>query len=151
MKIRNVVRIKENISDMVFYNQFMEPYRNKVATVVKTSDGYIKLDIDDGEWWWKEEMVELIENTNVNNCTKDTNVNNCTKDTLGSKMRNHLSPFYNALCAISHCKQNVKECGITKDMLLEYLFNSYDDMFDSYKELLNITYNPILEETEAVD
>ena len=142
MKIRNVVRIKENISDMVFYNQFMEPYRNKVATVVKTSDGYIKLDIDDGEWWWKEEMVELIENTNVNNCTKDT---------LGSKMRNHLSPFYNALCAISHCKQNVKECGITKDMLLEYLFNSYDDMFDSYKELLNITYNPILEETEAVD
>lgn len=77
--------------------------------------------------------------------------NDCTKDTLGSKMRNHLSPFYNALCAITHCKQNVKDCGITKDMLLEYLFNSYEDMLDSYKELLNITYNPILDETEVID
>ena len=34
--------------------------------------------------------------------------NNCAKDTLGSKMRNHLSPFYNTLCAISHCKKNIK-------------------------------------------
>lgn len=76
--------------------------------------------------------------------------NNCTKDTLGSKMRNHLSPFYNALCVISHYKQNVKECDITKDMLLEYLFNSYEDMFNSYKELLNISYNPILDETKAI-
>jgi hypothetical protein len=75
--------------------------------------------------------------------------NNCTKDTLGSKMRNHLSPFYNALCAISHCKKNVKECDITKDMLLEYLFNSYEDMLDSYEDLLNISYNPILDETET--
>jgi hypothetical protein len=77
--------------------------------------------------------------------------NDCTKDTLGSKMRNHLSPFYNALCAISHCKQNVKECDITKDMILEYLFNSYEDMFNSYKELLIMSYNPILDETEVVD
>ena len=64
--------------------------------------------------------------------------NNCTKDTYGSKIRNHLSPFYNVLSAISHCKQNVEECDMTKDVLLEYLFNSYDDMFNSYKELLNI-------------
>lgn len=77
--------------------------------------------------------------------------NNCTKDTLGSKMRNHLSPFYNALCSITHCKQNVKEYGITKDMLVEYLFNSYEDMFDSYKELLNISYNPIVNKTETDD
>ena len=77
--------------------------------------------------------------------------NNCTKDTIGSKMRNHLSPFYNTLCAITHCKQNVKECDITKDMLLEYLFNSYEDMFNSYKELLIMSYNPILDETEAID
>lgn len=77
--------------------------------------------------------------------------NDCTKDTLGSKMRNHLSPFYNALCAISHCKQDVKECGITKDTLLEYLFNSYEDMFNSYKELLIMSYNPILDETESID
>lgn len=25
-------------------------------------------------------------------------------------------------------------------MLLEYLFKSYEDMFDSYKKLLNISY-----------
>ena len=142
MKIGNIVRIKKNICDMNFYIHYMEPYRGKVATIVKILEGFIKLDIDNEEWWWTEEMVELIENTNVNDCTMDT---------PGSKMRNHLSPFYNALCAISHCKHNVKEYGITKDMLLEYLFNSYDDMFDSYKELLNISYNPILEENEVID
>lgn len=71
-------------------------------------------------------------------------MNDCTKDTLGSKMRNHLSPFYNALCAISHCKQNVEE----SDIILGYLFNSYEDMFNSYKELLNISYNSTLDETE---
>lgn len=123
---------------MSFYNSYMEPYCGNVATIVKNIDGFIKLDIDNEEWWWTEEMVEHIEDTNA-------------KDTLGSKMRNHLSPFYNALCAISHCKQNVKECDITKDMLLEYLFNSYEDMFNSYKELLSITYNPIVDETEATD
>ena len=138
MKIGNIVRIKKNISDMDCYHQYMDPYCGKVATVVKKEDSFIKLDIDNEEWWWKEEMVELVEDANA-------------KDTAGSKMRNHLSPFYNALCAISHCKQNVKECDITKDMLLEYLFNSYDDMLDSYEKLLNITYNPILDETEAID
>lgn len=138
MKIGSIVRIKKNIHDMDCYNPYLEPYCDKVATIVKKSDDFIKLDIDNEEWWWKEEMVEIIEDANA-------------KDTAGSKMRNHLSPFYNALCAISHCKQNIKECGITKDMLLEYLFNSYDDMFDSYKELLNISYNPILEETEAIN
>lgn len=140
MKIGNIVRIKENIHDMNLYIHYMEPYCGKVATVVQNIEGFIKLDIDNEEWWWTEEMVEFIEDTN-----------NCTKDTLGSKMRNHLSPFYNTLCAISHCKQNVKECDITKDMLLGYLFNSYEDMFNSYKELLNISYNPILDETEAID
>lgn len=142
MKIGNIVRIKENICDMSFYNYYMEPYCGKVATIVQNIDGCIKLDIDNEEWWWTEEMVELIE---------DANVNDCTKDTLGSKMRNHLSPIYNALCAISHCRQNIKESDITKDMLLEYLFNSYEDMFDSYKELLNISYDPILDETEVID
>lgn len=142
MKIGNIVRIKKNICDMDCYVHYMEPYRGKVATIVKILEGLIKLDIDNEEWWWKEEMFELIE---------DTNINNCTKDTLGSKMRNHLSPFYNTLCAISHCKQNVKESDITKDMLLEYLFNSYEDMFNSYKELLNISYNLILDETEVID
>ena len=142
MKIGNIVRIKKNICDMDFYIHYMEPYCGKVATFVKNLEGFIKLDIDNEEWWRREEMVEPIE---------DTNVNDCTKDTLGSKMRNHLSPFYNALCAISHCKQNVKDCDITKDMLLEYLFNSYEDMFDSYKELLNMSYNPMLDETEAID
>jgi hypothetical protein len=34
-------------------------------------------------------------------------------------------------------------------MLLEYLFNSYEDMLDSYEDLLNISYNPILDETET--
>ena len=139
MKIGNIIRIKKNISDMNFYNPYMEPYCGKVATITQYIDGgFIKLDIDNEEWWWTEEMVEHIEDTN-------------TKDTLGSKMRNHLSPFYNALCAISHCKQNVKECDITKDMLLEYLFNSYEDMLDSYKELLNISYNSTLDETETND
>jgi dipeptidase len=139
MKIGNIVKIKKNICDMSFYNSYMEPYCGKVATIVQYIDGgFIKLDIDNEEWWWTEEMIELIEDANA-------------KDTLGSKMRNHLSPFYNALCAISHCKQNVKECNITKDMLLEYLFNSYEDMLDSYKELLNISYNSILDETETND
>jgi hypothetical protein len=142
MKIGNIVRIKENICNMYFYTPYMEPYCGKVATIVQNIEGFIKLDIDNEEWWWVEEMLELIE---------DTSMNDCTKDTLGSKMRNHLSPFYNALCAITHCKQNVKECDITKDMLLEYLFNSYEDMFNSYKELLIMSYNPILDETEAID
>ena len=139
MKIGNIVRIKKNICDMDFYIHYMEPYCGKVATIVQYIDGgFIKLDIDDEQWWWTEEMVEHIEDTN-------------TKDTLGSKMRNHLSPFYNALCAISHCKQNAKECYITKDMLLEYLFNSYEDMFNSYKELIIMSYNPIVDETEVID
>lgn len=142
MKIGNIIRIKKNISDMNFYNPYMEPYCGRVSIVKNVDGSFIKLDIDNEECWWTEEMVELIEVTNVNNCTKDT---------LGSKMRNHLSPFYNALCAITHCKQNIKEYGITKDMLVEYLFNSYEDMFDSYKELLNITYNPIVNKTEATD
>ena len=139
MKIGNIIRIKKNICDMNFYNPYMEPYCGKVATITQYIDGgFIKLDIDDEQWWWTEEMVEHIEDTN-------------TKDTLGSKMRNHLSPFYNALCAITHCKQNVKDCGITKDMLLEYLFNSYEDMFNSYKELIIMSYNPIVDETEVID
>jgi hypothetical protein len=143
MKIGNIVRIKKNICDMNFYIHYMAPYCGKVATIIQYIDGgFIKLDIDNEEWWWTEEMVEPIE---------DTNVNDCTKDTLGSKMRNHLSPFYNALCAISNCKPLVKESNITKDMLLGYLFNSYEDMFNSYKELLNISYNPILDETEVID
>jgi hypothetical protein len=63
-----------------------------------------------------------------------------TVDTMGSKIRNNLSPFCNTLCAIKNCKENNSENRINKDMLLEYLFKSYEDMFDSYKKLLNISY-----------
>lgn len=63
-----------------------------------------------------------------------------TMDTMGSKIRNNLSPFYNTLCAIKNCKENNSENGINKDILLEYLFKSYEDMFDSYKKLVYISY-----------
>ena len=60
MKIGNIVRIKKNICDMDCYVHYMEPYCGKVATIVEILEGLIKLDIDNGEWWWKEEMFELI-------------------------------------------------------------------------------------------
>lgn len=67
-------------------------------------------------------------------------------DTYGSKLRNRLSPFYNIICAISSCKLN--PAGLTHEMLLNFLFNSVDDLWEDYKKILEMSYDPLLDKKE---
>ena len=67
-------------------------------------------------------------------------------DTYGSKLRNRLSPFYNTICAIGACKLN--PAGITPEMLLNNLFNSVDDLWEDYKKILEMSYDPLLDKSE---
>ena len=67
-------------------------------------------------------------------------------DTYGSKLRNRLYPLYNIICAIDSCKLN--PAGITHEMLLNYLFNSVDDLWEDYKKILEMSYDPLLDKSE---
>jgi hypothetical protein len=68
-------------------------------------------------------------------------------DTYGSYLRNRLSPFYNMIAAIYSCKSN-PDGGISHEMLLNFLFNSVDDMWNDYKKILDISYDPLLDKSE---
>lgn len=63
------VRIKKDLSQCKFggstyMNEYMNEYVDKEATVTETYDGgLIKLDIDGNEWNWREEVLELIEDS----------------------------------------------------------------------------------------
>lgn len=63
------VRIKKDLSQCKFggstyMNEYMNEYVGKEATVTETYDGgLIKLDIDGNEWNWREEVLELIEDS----------------------------------------------------------------------------------------
>lgn len=63
------VRIKKDLSqckfgDSTYMNEYMNEYVGKEATVTETYDsGLIKLDIDGNEWNWREEVLELIEDS----------------------------------------------------------------------------------------
>lgn len=70
-------------------------------------------------------------------------------DTYGSKLRNRLSPFYNIICAIGACKLN--PTGITHEMLLNHLFNSVDDLWEDFKKIRDMSYDPWLDEKEYKD
>lgn len=70
-------------------------------------------------------------------------------DTYGSKLRNRLSPFYNIISAIYSCKAN--PAGLTHEMLLNFLFNSVDDLWEDYKKILDMSYNPLLDKREYKD
>jgi hypothetical protein len=64
-------------------------------------------------------------------------------DTYGSYLRNRLSPFYNIICAIGSCKAN--PAGLTHEMLLNLLFNSVDDLWEDYKKIMVMSYDPCLD------
>ncbi len=68
-------------------------------------------------------------------------------DTYGSYLRNRLSPFDNMIAAIYSCKRN-PDGGISHEMLLNFLFNSVDDMWNDYKKILDISYDPLLDKSE---
>lgn len=70
-------------------------------------------------------------------------------DTYGSKLRNRLSPFYNIICEIGACKLNPK--GITHEMLLNHLFNSVDDLWEDFKKIRDMSYDPWLDKKEYKD
>ena len=67
-------------------------------------------------------------------------------DTYGSYLRNRLSPFYNIICAIGSCKENPAD--LTHEMLLDFLFNSVNDLWEDYKKILIMSYDPLLEKNE---
>lgn len=65
LKRGDKVRIKENLNECEFgYGAPMEEFIGKEATVMETYDrGRILLNIDNGEWYWSEEVLELIEDS----------------------------------------------------------------------------------------
>ncbi len=68
-------------------------------------------------------------------------------DTYGSYLRNRLSPFDNMITAIYSCKKN-HDCGISHEMLLDYLFDSVDYLWKDYKKILEMSYDPLLDKSE---
>ena len=68
-------------------------------------------------------------------------------DTYGSYLRNRLSPFDTMIAAIYSCKKNPDD-GISHEMLLDFLFKNVDDMWDDYKKILDISYDPLLNKSE---
>lgn len=70
-----------------------------------------------------------------------------TPDTYGSKLRNRLSAFDNMLTAIYSFKRN-DNMSITKEMLLNFLLLSVDDLWNDYKKILEMSYDPLLDKTE---
>ena len=63
-KVGDKVKIKEDLSfghySTVYFSTPMKGYRGKEAkiTYVSPYDGTFNLDIDNGNWWWSEDMLE---------------------------------------------------------------------------------------------
>lgn len=70
-----------------------------------------------------------------------------TPDTYGSKLRNRLSTFDNMLTAIYSFKRH-DNMSITEEMLLNFLLLSVDDLWNDYKKILEMSYDPLLDKTE---
>ena len=70
-----------------------------------------------------------------------------TPDTYGSKLRNRLSTLANMLTAIYSFKRH-DNMSITEEMLLNFLLLSVDDLWNDYKKILEMSYDPLLDKTE---
>lgn len=63
-KVGDKVKIKENLLckgyDVAYFASPMKKYKDKEAkiTYISPYDGTCHLDIDDGIWWWSEDMLE---------------------------------------------------------------------------------------------
>lgn len=65
-KVGDKVRIKKNLKDFEFYGEDfyireMDKYKGKIATVDKLYNKKYRLDIDNHEWCWTDEMLEPAE------------------------------------------------------------------------------------------
>lgn len=66
-KVGDKVRIRKDLKSRERYNGIsftveMEEYRGKVAKITKIIFDNYKLDIDDGEWFWSDNMLEHVPN-----------------------------------------------------------------------------------------
>ena len=66
-EVGDKVRIRKDLKSRERYNGIsftveMEEYRGKVAKITKIIFDNYKLDIDDGEWFWSDNMLEHIPN-----------------------------------------------------------------------------------------
>lgn len=72
------------------------------------------------------------------------------KDTYGSKLRNLLSPFYNVIVAI-HSNAYQDSMSISDEEMLNFFRASNKDLWDTYKKMLELSYDDHLDKTEYVD
>jgi hypothetical protein len=80
----------------------------------------------------------------------NTNQEYKAKDTYGSKLRNLLSPFYNVIAAIqSNAYQD--SMSIPDEDLLNFFRASCKDLWDTYKKMVDLSYDDHLDKTEYVD
>lgn len=70
-----------------------------------------------------------------------------TPDTYGSKLRNRLSSFYNMISAIYSITRSY-DTSISKEVLLNILVDSADNLWEDYKKILEMSYDPLLDKTE---
>ena len=66
-KVGDKVRIRKDLKSRERYNEIsftveMEEYRGKVAKITKIIFNNYKLDIDDEEWFWSDNMLEHVPN-----------------------------------------------------------------------------------------
>lgn len=70
-----------------------------------------------------------------------------TPDTYGSKLRNRLSSFYNMISVI-HSITRSYDKSISKEVLFNLLIDSADNLWEDYKKILEMSYDPLLDKTE---
>jgi hypothetical protein len=70
-----------------------------------------------------------------------------TPDTYGSKLRNRLSPFYNMISAVYSITRS-NDTSISKEVLVNFLVDSVDNLWEDYKKILEMSYDPLLNKTE---
>lgn len=68
-------------------------------------------------------------------------------DTYGSKLRNRLSSFYNMMSAIYSITRSY-DTSISKEVLINFLVDSADNLWEDYKKILEMSYDPLLNKTE---
>lgn len=70
------------------------------------------------------------------------------RDTYGSKLRNLLTPYYDVITMII---SNKNGGDVTDEMLIETLRKYVDVLSDNFKEILGMSYDDILYETEYIE
>lgn len=69
IKLKNAEELKrldnENKLGMGYSSNGMDKYCGKIATIIEACEDYYKLDIDNGDWFWEDAMIENVK------CEKD--------------------------------------------------------------------------------